>query len=70
MLFENGNYRKNVMQIHLDINQKTKLSSAHFSIWLTYLNLSIDDNVSGQIAENMKNRALSIATVMKIKTQQ
>ena len=67
MLFDTGNYRKNVMQIHLDLNQKSKLSEEHFAIWLQHFNSSIDENFSGQIAENMKTRALSIATVMKIK---
>ena len=67
ILFDTGNYRKNVLQIHLDLNQKIKLSSAHFAIWLHYFNITIDENFKGQIAENMKTRALSIATVMKIK---
>jgi hemoglobin len=67
MLFNTGSYRKNVLQIHLDINEKIKLSSAHFAIWLNYFNLTIDENFKGQIADNMKTRALSIATVMKIK---
>ena len=67
ILFDTGSYRKNVLQIHLDINKKIKLSSAHFGIWLQYFNITIDENFKGQIAENMKTRALSIATVMKIK---
>ena len=67
ILFDTGSYRKNVMQIHLDLNQKIKLSSAHFAIWLDYFNTTIDENFKGQTAENMKTRALSIATVMKIK---
>jgi hemoglobin len=67
ILFDTGSYRKNVMQIHTDLNQKIKLSSAHFAIWLYYFNLTIDENFEGQSAENMKTRALSIATVMKIK---
>lgn len=70
ILFDEGNYRKNVMQLHLDLNQKITFSEEHFTIWLTYFNLSIDENFVGQIAENMKTRALSIATVMKIKMQQ
>lgn len=67
ILFDTGNYRKNVLQIHTDLNQKSKLSSAHFAIWLNYFNITIDENFAGQVAENMKTRALSIATVMKIK---
>ena len=67
ILFDTGSYRKNVLQIHMDLNQKIKLSEEHFSIWLHYFNLTIDENFEGQNAENMKTRALSIATVMKIK---
>jgi len=55
------------MQIHQDVNKISKFTEEHFKIWLSYLNQSIDENFSGQIAENMKTRALSIATVMKIK---
>jgi hemoglobin len=67
LLFDKGSYRKNVLQLHTDLNQKSKLSSVHFDIWLHYFNLTIDQNFAGQTAENMKTRALSIATVMKIK---
>ncbi|MES2575811.1 MAG: group III truncated hemoglobin [Bacteroidota bacterium] len=67
ILFDTGSYRKNVLQIHHNVNQKIKLSEEHFSIWLKYFNITIDENFEGQIAENMKTRALSIATVIKIK---
>lgn len=67
ILFDRGSYRKNVLQIHQDVNRKLKFSEEHFTIWLHYLNTTIDENFSGKIAENMKTRALSIATVMKIK---
>jgi len=67
ILFERGIYRKNVLQIHTDLNQQSKLSEEHFAIWLNYFNTTIDENFSGPTAENMKTRALSIATVMKIK---
>lgn len=67
LLFDTGNYRKNVLQIHQDVNRKIKLSEEHFTIWLHYFNTTIDENFAGQVAEKMKTRALSIATVMKIK---
>ncbi|QBN19925.1 group III truncated hemoglobin [Flavobacterium nackdongense] len=67
MLFDKGSYRKNVLKLHTDLNQQSKLSEEHFTIWLNYFNASIDENFAGQTAENMKTRALSIATVMKIK---
>lgn len=66
-LFNSGSYKNNVLQIHLDLNQKLKLSAEHFSIWLSYFNQTIDGAYSGENAEKMKTRALSIATVMKIK---
>lgn len=69
ILFDTGSFQKNVMQIHLDLNQQSKLSQEHFAIWLQHFNTSIDENFAGQTAENMKTRALSIATVMKIKMQ-
>lgn len=67
ILFDTGSYRKNVLRIHTDLNLKIKLSEQHFTIWLNYFQNTIDENFSGQIAEDMKTRALSIATVMKIK---
>lgn len=67
LLFNTGNYNKNVMQVHLNINDQLKFTDRHFEIWLHFFNTSIDENFSGLIAENMKTRALSIATVMKIK---
>jgi hemoglobin len=67
ILFDTGSYRKNVLQIHTDLNQKIKLSEEHFTIWLDYFNTTVNENFSGVTAEKMKTRALSIATVMKIK---
>ena len=67
IIFNTGEYKKNVLQIHLDINSKLNFTPSHFAIWLNYFNLSIDENFSGQNAENMKTRALSIATVMQMK---
>jgi hemoglobin len=67
ILFDTGSYKKNVIQIHQEVNHKIKLSEEHFTIWLHYFNTTVDENFQGQIAENMKTRALSIATVMKIK---
>lgn len=66
-LFYRGTYRKNVLQIHLDLNAKEKLTDEHFGIWLRYFHRTVDELFSGQVAEMAKTRAESIATVMKIK---
>lgn len=66
-LLQRNGYRKNVMQIHLDLNAQERLTQEHFSIWLNYFNETVDEMFAGQNAENAKTRALSIATVMQIK---
>ena len=66
-LFYSGSYKKNAMEPHIVLHQKTPLNSAHFEHWLNLLNEAIDKNFKGVNAETMKNRARSIATVMKIK---
>lgn len=70
MLLERNGYRKNVMQIHLDLNAEESLTPEHFKIWLQHFNTTVDEMYTGQIAENAKTRALSIATVMQIKLHQ
>lgn len=66
-LFHKGSYRKNVMQIHLDLNSKEKLTDAHFETWLTHFNAVTDLLFEGPNCEKIKTRVQSIATVMKIK---
>lgn len=70
MLLERNGYRKNVMQIHLDLNAEELLTQEHFAIWLNHFNSTMDEMFAGEIAENAKTRALSTATVMQIKLQQ
>lgn len=66
-LFYTGNYRKNVLQIHQDLNSKEKLTEVHFTIWLSNFNDTVDAMFKGENSDKIKTRALSIATVMKIK---
>ena len=68
-LLNTGNYSNNVLKIHFDLNDKIPLTAAHFTIWLNYFYETIDSLFSGEKAEMMKTRALSIATVMQIKLQ-
>jgi hemoglobin len=69
LLGRNG-YRKNVMQIHLDLNADEPLTQEHFKIWLQHFNTTVDEMYRGETAENAKTRALSIASVMQIKLHQ
>ena len=66
-LFYSGSYKKNAMKPHIELHEKHQLNSVHFKQWLDLLTKAIDKNFTGVNAETMKNRALSIATVMKLK---
>ncbi|GEP50255.1 hypothetical protein FNO01nite_09270 [Flavobacterium noncentrifugens] len=68
-LLHTGNYKNNVLQIHQQLHQKEKLSPELFEIWLDHFYIAIDANFGGKNSEKAKTRALSIATIMKIKMQ-
>lgn len=70
VLFQNDVYRKNAMQPHLILHQKSPLQKHHFDTWLTYFNESVDELFDGEKAFLAKERALSIATVIQIKVSQ
>ena len=67
ILFYTNTYANNVLQKHLDFDKKVNFKKEHFVIWLGYLKTTIDDHFKGQNAQNMKDRASSIATVMQVK---
>lgn len=66
-LFGKGNYKNNVLQLHLDLNKKSNLTPEHFKTWLATFNLTVDENFSGENSERIKTKALSISTIMQIK---
>ena len=70
ILFQSDTYRKNAMQPHMILHQKSPLQKHHFETWLRYFNETVDDLFEGEKASIAKERALSIATVMQIKISQ
>lgn len=70
MLFQQDTYRKNAMQPHLELHARSPLTATHFDTWLTYFHQSVDELFEGDIAFRAKERATSIATVMRIKISQ
>lgn len=66
-LFHTGGYKRNAMQPHLDLNEKIPLTKAHFDQWLLIFKATVDELFSGEIANNAKTRALSIATMIQFK---
>ena len=66
-LFHNGSYKRNAMQPHLDLNEKISLTKAHFDQWLQIFKNTVDELFEGEIANNAKTRAISIATMIQLK---
>jgi hemoglobin len=66
-IFHKVVYKGNVLKIHQDLNMKVQLTNSHFERWLTLFNESVDDLYNGNTADQFKIKALSIATVMRIK---
>lgn len=67
ILFYSGTYQKNAMKPHLDLQLTKPFSNIHFEKWLLFFNNSVDEYFEGEKTHIIKTRALSIATVMKIK---
>jgi len=67
ILLETALYENNVLQKHLTIDKKMKFKKEHFEKWLAYLSSTIATFFEGRVAEKMKARARSIATVMQLK---
>jgi len=69
-LLQSGSYKNNVLEIHRQLHYKEKLTPELFEIWLSHFSIAIDANFQGENSEKAKTRALSIATIMKIKMHQ
>jgi hemoglobin len=67
VLFNKAVYEGNPIAVHQYLNRQSAFSGAHFNRWLELFTASVDSLFSGETAERMKQRALSIATIMKIK---
>ena len=70
VLFQADTYRKNVLQLHLNLNHETSLTKEHFETWLGHFNATVNELFEGNKAFMAKERAKSIATVMQIKIAQ
>ncbi|MDV6168260.1 group III truncated hemoglobin [Flavobacterium sp. DG1-102-2] len=66
-IFHTGPYHNNPMHVHMELNDKEQLTAAHFDVWLGHFNKTVDELFVGSNAEKIKTRAVSIATIMKIK---
>ena len=67
VLLNGTSYKSNAIAPHMHINTLSPMHEKHFKRWLHLFGETIDDLFSGDTAETAKQRALSIATVMRIK---
>jgi hemoglobin len=70
VLFGAQTYKKNAIQPHLDLNQKSKFEKHHFNTWLETFDKTVDGLFEGKNAFAAKQKAKSIATIMQIKIAQ
>ena len=67
VLLDGRGYRKNVMEIHLKISEKSKIEKEHLDRWVKIFSETVDELFEGAKASLAKQRAASIATMMHIK---
>lgn len=67
LLIQSNGYKKNVMDIHFQLNKKETLKPEHFKRWMQLLTETVNENFRGEKAERMLNSAHSIAGVMQFK---
>ena len=67
ILFDTGKYFGNTMKVHEDLHEKSPFKSEHFNRWMAMFKETVDENFQGNNAEKIKQREISIATVMNIK---
>lgn len=67
IVFHTGGYTGNPMDVHQRLNTQCPMQRAHFERWITLFNQTVDELFEGEKAFQIKQRALSIATVMQIR---
>ncbi len=70
VLFDKSSYRGNILGVHEHIHSLSAFRNEHFDRWLQIFTQTVDALYAGENAEKAKQRAESIATVMKIKLVQ
>lgn len=68
VLFGIAKYKSNAIAVHQHLHEKSTFEEKHFEQWVKLFQSTVDELFEGEKAELAKQRALSIATVMKIKT--
>jgi hemoglobin len=59
-----GTYRRNALQVHVDLHERFPLTPEHFGRWLELWASTVDDHYAGEKAEFAKTQATRIAWSM------
>lgn len=68
ILFCTANYSGNPMMKHKELHEKSTMTEEHFTHWTTLFTNTVDNFFEGTKAEEIKNRAMNIASLMMFKT--
>jgi hemoglobin len=67
ILYQNGSYKGFPLAAHFPVNEKEKLTAAHFDQWMNIFNETVGELFEGEKAEEIKMKALSIKGVWSFK---
>ncbi|HYJ65826.1 MAG TPA: group III truncated hemoglobin [Parafilimonas sp.] len=67
IIFFKNTYNGNPMLVHIHLNEIIKLRKEHFERWLQLLTNTVEELFEGEKAALAKEKAISIATIMKTK---
>lgn len=68
IILHNPVYHGNPMKIHKVLDEKSPLSKEMFETWIGLFTQTVDDLFEGPNADRAKSRAMSIATMIQMKT--
>ena len=68
ILFHKPIFRGNPMRKHINLHKIAPLKSGNFDTWLKLFKETVDELYQGEIANQMKVRATSIATAIQLNT--
>ena len=67
VLLSKPSYSGNPVLRHIELNQKTPLTEAHFDKWLELWFSTLDENFEGDIANSAKEKATMMKELMLYK---
>lgn len=63
-LFTPGIYRRNALQVHVDLHAKAHLTAEHFGRWVDLWHATVDAHFTGDVADRAKEQGSRIAWSM------